>query len=65
MALNQNSQTNLSLINFPFWVNSGASVYITPDKLDFYILKCIKPRKVGGVEKASVAAIGIGDCYEQ
>ena len=62
-ALNQNSQTNLSLVNFPFWVDSGASVYITPDKSDFYNLKRIEPKEVGGVGKASVTAIGIGDIH--
>ena len=62
-ALNQNLQTNLSLVNFPFWVDSGASVYITPDKSDFYNLKRIEPREVGGVGKASVTAIGIGDIH--
>ena len=62
-ALNQNSQTNLSLANFPFWVDSGASVYITPDKSDFYMLKRIKPKEVGGVGKASVTAIGVGNIH--
>ena len=62
-ALNQNSQTILSLIDFSFWVDSGASVYITPDKLDFYNSKRIELREVGGIGKASVTAIGIGDIH--
>jgi hypothetical protein len=62
-ALNQNSQTNLSLINFSFWVDSGTSVYITPDKSDFYSLRRIEPKEVGGIKKLSVTTIGVGDIY--
>ncbi|KAF8814734.1 hypothetical protein BYT27DRAFT_7081851 [Phlegmacium glaucopus] len=38
-ALNQNSKTILSLAKFPFYVDSGASIYVTPDKSDFYTLE--------------------------
>jgi hypothetical protein len=61
-ALNQDSKTVLSLTQFPFYVDSGASIYITPDKSDFYTLKRIEPREVGGVGK-SVTAIGMGDIH--
>jgi len=60
-ALNQDSKTILSLSQFPFYVDSGASIYITPDKTDFYNLKKIEPREVGGVGTTSVTAIGMGD----
>ncbi|KAF8811358.1 hypothetical protein BYT27DRAFT_7030196, partial [Phlegmacium glaucopus] len=62
-ALNQNSQTLLSLTKFPFYVDSGASIYITPDKSDFYTLRKIEPVRVGGVGRASVMAIGMGDIH--
>ncbi|KAF8798815.1 hypothetical protein BYT27DRAFT_7122410, partial [Phlegmacium glaucopus] len=62
-SLNQTSKTLISLTKFPFYVDSGASVYITPDKSDFYTLKRIKPLQIGGVGTASVTAIGMGDIH--
>ncbi|KAF8810569.1 hypothetical protein BYT27DRAFT_7023291, partial [Phlegmacium glaucopus] len=62
-ALNQKSQTSLSLDKFPFYVDSGASIYVMPDKSDFYTLRKIEPLRVGGVGKASVMAIGLGDIH--
>ncbi|KAF8815938.1 hypothetical protein BYT27DRAFT_7248752 [Phlegmacium glaucopus] len=43
VALNQKSQTLLSLTKFPFYVDSGASIYVTPDRSDFYTLQKIEP----------------------
>jgi hypothetical protein len=62
-ALNQHSKTTLALNKFPFYVDSGASIYVTPDRSDFYTLKRIEPRQVGGVGTASVTAIGIGEIH--
>ncbi|KAF8806709.1 hypothetical protein BYT27DRAFT_7028944, partial [Phlegmacium glaucopus] len=62
-ALNQNSKTILSLAKFPFYVDSGASIYVTPDKSDFYTLRQIEPQQIGGVGTASVMAIGMGDIH--
>ncbi|KAF8816942.1 hypothetical protein BYT27DRAFT_7034262, partial [Phlegmacium glaucopus] len=62
-ALNQSSQMSLSLTKFPFYIDSGASIYVTPDKTDFYTLHKIEPLQVGGVGKASVMAIGMGDIH--
>ena len=53
-ALNQNSTTIVSLTKFPFYVDSGASIYISPDKSDFNCLKRIELQQVGGVGTASV-----------
>ena len=62
-TLNQNSKTIISLTKFPFYVDSGASIYVSPDKSDFYCLKRIEPQQVGGVGTASVTAIGMGDIH--
>jgi hypothetical protein len=45
----------------PFWMDSGASVHISPDQNDFITLKTVSPRSVKGVGGSSVWAIGIGD----
>ncbi|KAF8808395.1 hypothetical protein BYT27DRAFT_7096510 [Phlegmacium glaucopus] len=42
-TLNQSSQTLLSLTKFPFYVDSGASIYVMPDESDFYTLNKIEP----------------------
>ncbi|KAF8811156.1 hypothetical protein BYT27DRAFT_7010240, partial [Phlegmacium glaucopus] len=62
-ALNQKSQMTLSLTKFPFYMDSGASIYIMPDKSDFITLQKIEPLRVGGVGQVSVMAIGMGDIH--
>ena len=41
--LNQSCQTIISLDNHPFFVDTGASIHISPDRSDFITLHVITP----------------------
>ena len=45
----------------PFWLDTGATMHISPDAQDFHSLQKIEPRTVRGLGGSSVIAIGIGD----
>ncbi|KAF8221466.1 hypothetical protein L208DRAFT_1531995 [Tricholoma matsutake] len=59
--LNQTHHTQLSLDDYPFIVDSGATMHISPDRSDFLTLCPTPPRSVRGVGGTSIAAVGIGD----
>lgn len=50
----------VSLTKNPFYMDSGATVHISPYPLDFVTLRAIPPRAVKGVGGTSIQAIGIG-----
>ena len=58
--INQNNHTPISLDELPFYVDTGATVHISPEKSDFLTLKPTTARSVKGVGGSSVTAIGIG-----
>jgi hypothetical protein len=60
-ALNQTTRTQMSLNDFPFIVDTGASVHISPDRSDFLSLHSTTPRSVKGVGGSSIPAFGVGD----
>jgi len=59
--IQQNNCTPISLNNLPFYINTGATIHISPEKSDFLMLKPIAACPVKGIRGSSVAAIGIGD----
>ena len=59
--LNQTTRTKISIDDFPFIVDSGASVHISPDRSDFISLRPTTPRSVKGVGGSSIPAFGVGD----
>ena len=57
-------QTNCTPISFedlPFYVDTGATIHISPERSDFLMLRPISARAVKGVGGSSVTAIGIGN----
>jgi transposase InsO family protein len=44
-----------------FWLDTGATVHISPNAGDFHSLRKVTPRLVRGLGGSSVTAIGIGD----
>ena len=62
-SLSSFTDTKQKPINFdsgPFWLDTGASVHISPDPSDFYSLRLIPQRAIKGLGDSSVTAIGIG-----
>ena len=59
--LQQNKRTPISLEDLPFYIDSGATVHISPEKLDFITLRPIAACSVKGVGGSSITAIGLGD----
>lgn len=59
-SLQQTKRTPMSTEDFPFYADTGASVYITMDPNDFLNLEPIPTRFIGGVGGSSLAAIGMG-----
>lgn len=51
---------SMDLVRIPFWLDSGASTHISPERSDFFELYPIQPRSVMGVGGSSILAIGIG-----
>ena len=58
--INQNNHTPISLDHLPFYVDTGTTVHISPEKSDFMTLKPTTARSVKGVGGSSITAIGIG-----
>lgn len=50
----------ISLTEKPFYMDSGATVHISPCASDFVTLRSIPPRAVKGVGGSSIQAVGIG-----
>ena len=61
LPLSQQGHTNVDLNICPFWIDTGASVHISPIQADFLSLKPIAPRPVKGLGGSTVLATGIGD----
>ena len=59
--LQQNKCTPLTLDDLPFYVNTGATVHISPKHSDFLTLRPIAAQSVKGVGGSSVTAIGLGN----
>ena len=59
-APNHTGRTNMSLIDFPFHLDTGATTHISPSRDDFLSLRPISSRPVRGVGGSSIFAIGIG-----
>ena len=59
--LQQNKRTPLSLDDLPFYINTGATVHISPEHSDFLTLRPIAAQSIKGVGGSSVTAIGLGD----
>ena len=59
--IQQANCTPISIDDLPFYVDTGATVHISPEQSDFLTLKPIAAHPVKGVGGSSVAAIGIGD----
>jgi hypothetical protein len=61
VPLAQKWRTHISANENPFWLDTGATVHISPDAHDFYTLRKIQPRTVRGLGSSSVTAIEIGE----
>ena len=59
--LNQIQCSQISLTNFPFIINMGITVHISPDKADFITLCPISPYPVKGVGGSSIVIIGVSN----
>ena len=58
--INQNNRTPISTDDLPFYVDTGATVHISPERSDFLTLKPTTTRSVKGVGGSTITAIGIG-----
>lgn len=61
MPLNQTQHTTISFDSYPFYVNTGAMVHLSPDQSDFLNLHPITPRSVRGVGGSATSAVGMSD----
>lgn len=59
--LQQNKCTPISLDDLLFYVNTGATVHISPERLDFLTLHPIAVHSVKGVGGSFITAIGLGN----
>jgi hypothetical protein len=59
-SMSTNTRTTLSLNTGPFILDSGATIHISPDTMDFFDLKPIPPRTIKGIGGSSISATGIG-----
>ena len=59
--IQSNKRTPISLGDLPFYVDTGATVHISPEQSDFLTLRPIAARSVKGVGGSSVTAVGFGD----
>ena len=53
--------TVISLDTHPFFLNSGASIHVSPEQLDFLSLRPISARAIKSVGGSSIMATGIGN----
>lgn len=61
LPIQQKNCTPISFNDLPFYVNTGATVHISPEKSDFLMLQPTNARSVKGVGGSSITAIGIGN----
>lgn len=59
--LDQSCRSPISIDDHPFYVNTGATVHISPVKSDFLTLRPIPSHAIKGVGGSSITAIGMGD----
>ncbi|KAJ3494946.1 hypothetical protein NLJ89_g10708 [Agrocybe chaxingu] len=59
--LHQSQPTAISTITCPFYIDSGATTHISPDRADFLTLYPIAAHPIRGVGGSSITAIGCGD----
>ena len=59
--IQQKNRTPISFDDLPFYVDTGATVHISPEKSDFLTLQPTSARSVKGVGGSSITAIGIGN----
>jgi hypothetical protein len=60
-SLNQSSHSQTSLMDFPFIVDTDATVHISPNCSDFLHLYPIQPHSVKGIGGSSITAIGVSN----
>jgi len=53
--------TIISLDTCPFFLDSGASVHVSPEQSDFLSLRPISLKAIKGIGRSSILATGIGD----
>ncbi|KIJ53107.1 hypothetical protein M422DRAFT_242219 [Sphaerobolus stellatus SS14] len=58
--LSQHSSTDVGQ-ELPFWMDTGASIHISPERKDFITLRAIQPRAVKGLGGSSIMALGLGN----
>ena len=62
LAASESISTGQSYLSTcPFWLDTGASVHISPYSTDFLSIASIPPCLVKGLGGSSVTAVGIGD----
>ena len=59
--LSQTNHTIISTDTHPFWLDSGATIHISPERSDFTSLRSVPPRYIKGLGGMSVLAVAIGD----
>jgi hypothetical protein len=59
--IHKKNRTPISVDNLPFYVDTGATVHISPEKSDFLTLGPTAACLVKGVEGSSITAFGISD----
>ena len=59
--LQQNKCTHISLKDLPFYVDTGATVHISPEQSDFLTLHPIAVRSIKGVGGSSITTIRLSD----
>jgi hypothetical protein len=59
-SINLKYHTKLSLDVGPFILNSGTTIYISPDALDFFELRAIPPWTIKSIGGSSINATGLG-----
>ena len=57
----QKNCTPISVDNLPFYVDTGTTVHISPEKSDFLTLRPTTAQFVKGVGGSSITTIGVGD----
>jgi len=58
---NQATHTNISVDNFPFYLDTGATTHISPSHNDFLLMHPIASRPVCGIGGSLIFTIGIGE----
>jgi hypothetical protein len=59
----QQERVPLSLVDHPFFLDTGATTHISPERSDFDSLVSITLRAVCGIGKSSIEAISIGNIH--